>query len=38
MAALFAAVDRVGMEAFGEVIRAGDATEATGLVRRALGL
>jgi xylose isomerase len=36
MEGLFAAVDRVGREAFGEVIRGADATEATALVREAL--
>lgn len=36
MEALFAAVDRVGMAAFAEVIRRADATEATALVRQAL--
>jgi xylose isomerase len=36
MEALFAAVDRVGREAFAEVIRGADATQATALVRQAL--
>jgi xylose isomerase len=34
--ALFRAVDRVGMEAFAEVIRRGDACGAMDLVRRAI--
>ena len=36
MEALFAAVDRVGLERFAEVIKGADATKATGLVREAL--
>lgn len=35
---LLGAVERVGEEAFAEVIRGADATDATALVRRALGL
>ena len=38
MAALFAALDRVGMEAFEEVIKEADATRASALVRQALNL
>jgi len=38
MAAFFAAVERVGMAAFDEAIRQADATQATALVRQALGL
>jgi xylose isomerase len=38
MEAFFAAVDRVGMDAFGKVIREADATKSTALVRQALGL
>jgi hypothetical protein len=34
--ALFRAVDRVGLEAFSEAIRRGDACDAMGLVRRAM--
>jgi xylose isomerase len=37
MEAFFAAVDRVGMEAFSAAIRTADATQATALVRQALG-
>jgi len=38
MEGLFAAVDRVGMDAFTEVIREADACKASALVRRALGM
>ena len=38
MEALFRAVDRVGMDAFGEVIARADACEASDLVRRAMNL
>ena len=38
MEAFFKAVDRVGMAAFGQAIRAADATQTTALVRKALGL
>jgi len=34
--ALFRAVDRIGLDSFGEVIRRGDACEAIDFVRRAL--
>ena len=36
IAALFHAVDRIGLESFTEVIRRGDACDAIDLVRRAL--
>ena len=36
--ALFRAVDRVGMDAFGDVIQNADATEASDLVRRAINI
>jgi len=38
MEAMFRAVDRVGMDAFDEVIRSGDACAASDLVRRAMNL
>ena len=38
MEGLFRAVDRVGMDAFAEVIRSGDACAASDLVRRAMNL
>jgi len=38
MEALFAAVDRVGMDAFAEVIKQADACKASELVRKAMGL
>lgn len=38
MEALFRAVDRVGMEEIATVIRTADATLASGMVRRALGV
>jgi hypothetical protein len=38
MEGLFAAVDRVGMDAFAEVIDEADACKASAVVRRALNL